>query len=100
MIHILLTLVLSIATIAAIAIVAMKLLLNKKTKKLSIQIESITPYTFTQKKEKHNLKQDNAQTFTDIKNDLEQSYNGKYITVHEENQFTDYYVDLFNAMIR
>lgn len=100
MIHILLTLVLSIAAIAAIAIVAMKLLLNKKTKKLSIQIESITPYTFTQKNEKHNLKQDNAQTFTDIKNDLEQSYNGKYITVHEENQFTDYYVDLFNEIVQ
>lgn len=97
--HILLTLIFVIAAIAIIVIAAMKLLLNKKSKKISSLIESIRPYSLTQDNEKRTLKQDNEQIFIDIKNDLEQSYNGKYINPQEEEKFTDYYIDLYNEII-
>lgn len=94
----LLTFGLCIAAIAIVAIVAIRLLLKKKSKGLTLQVESITPFQAAHKSREEILKQENECFFKDIESDLEQTFNGQYITFREEKQFTEYYTELFHAV--
>lgn len=82
---------LSIATVTIIAIVAIRLLLKRKSKELSLQIDSIKPYQAIQKYREETSGQNNECFFINIENDLEHSFSGQFITFREEKQFTDYY---------
>lgn len=90
----LLSLVSCIIAIAIVAVVVMRLLLKKKSNELSSLIESITPFQTTKEAPRQNLES----IFTDIESDLEQSFNGRYITFREARQFTEYYTELFHEV--
>lgn len=94
----LLTLSLCIAAIAIIAIVAIRLLLKKKSKELTLRVESIAPFKATHESREETLSQENECFFIDIESDLEQTFNGQYITFREEKQFTEYYTELFQEV--
>lgn len=94
----LLTFGLCIAAIAIVAMVAIRLLLKKKSKRLTLQVESITPFQAAHKSQEEILKQENECFFKDIESDLEQTFNGQYITFREEKQFTEYYTELFHEV--
>ena len=85
-----------IAAIAIVAIVAIRLLLKKKSKEFSLQVESVTYFQTTHINKAESLRQENERLFKDIESDLEQTFNGQYITFREESQFTDYYTELFH----
>lgn len=87
-----------IATIVIVAIVVIRLLLKKKSKELSLQIESITPFQTTQKNKEETPRQENERLLKDIESDLEQTFNGQYITFQEERLFTEYYTELFHEV--
>ena len=93
----LLTLGSCIAAIAIIAIVAIRLLLKKKAKELSLRVESTTPFQAIQNKEE-TLRQENELLFKDIEADLEHTFKGQYITFRDEWQFTEYYTELFHEV--
>ncbi len=90
--------VLGIAAIAIVAIVAIRLLLNKKLKELSLRVVRITPFQATHESRKETLRQDNKCFFKDFESDLEQTFSGKYITFRDKKQFTEYYTELFNEV--
>lgn len=94
----LLTFGLCIAAIAIVGIVAIRLLLKKKSKELTLQVESITPFQAAHKSRNEILKQEHDRFFKDIESDLEQTFNGQYITYREEKQFTEYYTELFHEV--
>ncbi len=94
----LLTLGSCIAAIAIVAIVAIRLLLKKKAKELSLRIESNIPFQAIQKNKKETLRQENERLFKDIESDLEHTFKGQYITFREEWQFTEYYTELFHEV--
>lgn len=94
----LLTLGLCIAAIAIVTIVAIRLLLKKKSKELSLQVESITTFQATQKDEGETLRQENEHLFKDIESDLEQTFDGQYITFRKERQFAEHYTELFHEV--
>ena len=94
----LLTLSSCIAAIAIVAIVAIRLLLKKKAKELSLRVESITPFQAIQKNKEETLRQGNELLFKDIESDLEHTFKGQYITFREEWQFTEYYTELFHEV--
>ena len=94
----LLTLSSCIAAIAIVAIVAIRLLLKKKVKELSLRVESITPFQAIQKNKEETLRQGNELLFKDIESDLEHTFKGQYITFREEWQFTEYYTELFHEV--
>ena len=94
----LLTFGLCIAAIAIVGIVAIRLLLKKKSKELTLQVESITPFQVAHKSRDEILKQEHDRFFKDIESDLEQTFNGQYITYREEKQFTEYYTELFHEV--
>ena len=94
----LLTLSSCIAAIAIVAIVAIRLLLKKKAKELSLRVESITPFQAIQKDKEETLRQGNELLFKDIESDLEHTFKGQYITFREEWQFTEYYTELFHEV--
>lgn len=94
----LLTFGLCIAAIAIVGIVAIRLLLKKKSKELTLQVESITPFQAAHKSRDEILKQEHDRFFKDIETDLEQTFNGQYITYREEKQFTEYYTELFHEV--
>ena len=94
----LLTFGLCIAAIAIVGIVAIRLLLKKKSKELTLQVESITPFQAAHKSRDEILKQEHDRFFKDIESDLEQTFNGQYITYREEKQFTEYYTELFHEV--
>lgn len=94
----LLTFGLCIAAIAIVGIVAMRLLLKKKSKELTLQVESITPFQAVHKSRDEILKQEHDRFFKDIESDLDQTFNGQYITYREEKQFTEYYTELFHEV--
>ena len=94
----LLTLGSCIAAIAIFAIVAIRLLLKKKSKGLSLLVESITPFQATQKNKEETLRQENEYLFKNIESDLEQTFKGQYITFREERLFTEYYTELFHEV--
>lgn len=94
----LLTFGLCIAAIAIVGIVAMRLLLKKKSKELTLQVESITPFQAVHKSRDEILKQEHDRFFKDIESDLEQTFNWQYITYREEKQFTEYYTELFHEV--
>lgn len=94
----LLTLSLCIAAIAIIAIVAIRLLLKKKSKELTLRVESIAPFKATHESREETLSQENERFFKDIESDLEQTFNGQYITFREEKLFTEYYTELFHEV--
>lgn len=93
----LLTLGLCIAAIAIIAIGAIRLLLMKKSKELSLRVAGINSFQSTHDREE-TLRQENESFFKDIESDLEQTFNGQYITFREEKQFTEYYTELFHEV--
>lgn len=92
------TLGICIAAIAIVAIVAIRLLLKKNLKRLSLRIESITPFQASHKNREGTLKQENECFFKDIETDLEQTFDGQYITSREEKLFAEYYTELFQAV--
>ena len=94
----LLTFGLCIAAIAIVGIVAIRLLLKKKSKELTLQVESVTPFQAAHKSKDEILKQEHDRFFKDIESDLEQTFNGQYITYREEKQFTEYYTELFHEV--
>lgn len=94
----LLTFGLCIAAIAIVGIAAIRLLLKKKSKELTLQVESITPFQAAHKSRDEILKQEHDRFFKDIESDLEQTFNGQYITYREEKQFTEYYTELFHEV--
>lgn len=95
---ILLTLGSCIAAIAIVAIVAIRLLLKKKSKEVSFWMESTPPFQSTLKNREEAHRQDDECVFNDIESDLEQTFKGRYITFREERQFTEYYTELFHRV--
>ena len=89
-----------IAASAIIAIAAIRLLLKKKSKELSLRIDGITPFQSTHESREESLRQANKRFFKDIESDLEHSFNGLFITFHEAKQFTDYYSYIFDEVSR
>ena len=92
----LLTLGSCIAAIAVVAIAAIRLLLKKKSDELSLQLGCIIPFQAAHESNKETLQQENERFFKDIESDLEQTFNGQYITSREEKQFKEYYTELFH----
>lgn len=84
--------------IAIVAIIAIRLLLKKKSTELTLQVESIAPFKATHESREETLSKENECFFKDIKSDLEQTFNGQYITFREEKQFTEYYTALFHEI--
>lgn len=95
---ILLTLGSCIAAIAIVAIVAIRLLLKKKSKEVSLWIESTAPFQSTLNNWEEAHRQEDECLFNDIESDLEQTFKGRYITFREERQFTEYYTELFHRV--
>ena len=93
-----LVLVLSIATIIGAVIVAIRLLLKKKSNELSERIATITPYMDIQEHREKELSQSNKSFFIDIETDLRNSFNGRIISSSEEEQFTKYYTGFFHEV--
>lgn len=83
---------------AIVAIVAIRLLLKKKAKELSLRIESITPFQVTQKNKEETLRQGNDRLFKNIESDLEHTFKDHYITFREKWQFMEYYTELFHKV--
>lgn len=94
----LLTLGSCIAAIAIVAIIAIRLLLKKKSKELTLRIESITPFQAIHESTEGTLRRENKIFFQDIESDLEQAFNGRYITFREGKQFMEYYIESFNVV--
>ncbi|WP_301207860.1 UvrD-helicase domain-containing protein, partial [uncultured Duncaniella sp.] len=94
----LLTLGLCIAAIAIVAIVAIRILLKKNSNELSFRVESITPFQANHESREETLRQENEHFFKDIESNLEQTFNGQYITFREEKLFTEYYTELFHEV--
>lgn len=94
----LLTLGLCIAAIAIVAIVAIRLLLIKNSNELSLRVESITPFQANHESRVETLRQESERLFKDIESNLEQTFNGQYITFQEEKLFTEYYTELFHEV--
>jgi len=90
---------LSIATVAIMAIVAIRLLLKRKSKELSERIGTIVPYQYAQECRKNILEQNKERSFIDIKTDLDRSFNGHFISFREEEQFTSYYTEFFHEVV-
>ena len=90
---------LSIATVIGVIIVAIRLLLKKKSNELSEQIATITPYKDIQESREKELRQSNESFFIDIETDLRNSFNGHIISSSEEEQFTKYYAEFFHEVI-
>lgn len=93
-----LVLVLSIATVIGVVIVAIRLLLRKKSKELSKRIATITSYRDIQECREKELRQSNESFFIDIETDLRNSFNGHIISYSEEEQFTKYYTEFFHEV--
>ena len=91
-----LVLVLSIATIISAVVVAIRLLLKKKSNELSERIATITPYRDIQEHREKELRQSNKSFFIDIETDLRNSFNGHIISSSEEEHFTKYYAEFFH----
>ena len=87
-----------IAAIAVVAIIAIRLLLKKKSKELTLRIKSITPFQANQESSERTLRRENDSFFQDIESDLEQAFNGRYITFREGKQFMEYYIESFNEV--
>lgn len=87
-----------IAAIAIVAIIAIRLLLKKKSKELTLRIESITPFQAIHESTEGTLRRENESFFQDIESDLEQAFNGRYITFREGKQFMEYYMESFNEV--
>lgn len=87
-----------IAAIAGVAIIAIRLLLKKKSKELTLRIKSITPFQANQESSERTLRRENDSFFQDIESDLEQAFNGRYITFREGKQFMEYYIESFNEV--
>ena len=94
----LLTLGSCIAAIAIVAIIAIRLLLKKKSKELTLRIESITPFQTIHESTEGTLRRENESLFQDIESDLEQAFNGRYISFREGKQFMEYYNESFNEV--
>ena len=90
---------LSIATVIGVIIVAIRLLLKKRSNELSEQIATITPYKDIQESREKELRQSNESFFIDIETDLRNSFNGHIISSSEEEQFTKYYAEFFHEVI-
>ena len=71
---------------------------KKKSKELTLHVESIAPFKDTHDSKEETLSQENECFFKDIKSDLEQTFNGQYITFREQKQFTEYYTELFHEV--
>ena len=93
-----LVLVLSIATIISAVVVAIRLLLKKKSNELSERIATITPYRDIQEHREKELRQSNKSFFIDIETDLRNSFNGHIISSSEEEHFTKYYTGFFHEV--
>lgn len=93
-------LVLFAAALAIIIILAIRLLLKKKSHELSLRLEGITPFqaSVLQEGEEEIQKEGNEHFFSDIEADLERSFAGKFITFREAEQFTDYYIEMFREV--
>ena len=89
---------LSIATVIGVVIVAIRLLLKKKSNELSERIATITPYKDRQESREKELKQSNKSFFIDVETDLRNSFNGHIISSSEEEQFTKYYTEFFHGV--
>lgn len=87
-----------IATMIGIVIVAIRLLLKKKSNELSERIATITPYRDIQESREKELRQSNKSFFIDIETDLRNSFNGHIISSSEEEQFTKYYTEFFHEV--
>ncbi len=95
---ILLTLSLFVAAIAIVAIVAIRLLLKKKSNELSLRVVGIIPFQSAHESNEETLRQENECFFKDIESDLEQTFKSQYIAFREEKQFTEYYTELFHEV--
>ena len=93
-----LVLILSITTVIGIIIMAIRLLLKKRSNELSERIATITPYKNIQESREKELKQSNESFFIDIETDLRNSFNGHIISSSEEEQFTKYYIEFFHEV--
>lgn len=87
-----------IAAIAIVAIVAIRLLLKKKSKELTLRIENIPPFQATHESGEVILRRENEGFFQDIESDLEQAFKGRYITFRKGKLFMEYYMESFNEV--
>lgn len=86
------------AAIAVIAVVAIRLLLKKKSNDLSLRMGCIIPFQAVHESNEETLKQENERFFKDIESNLEQSFKEQYITSRDGKQFTEYYTELFHEV--
>lgn len=91
---------LGIAAVAVIAIIAIRLLLKRKSKELSRQIEAIVPYHNTRIAREDISRQNNERLFAGIETDLERCFRGKIISYQEEELFANYYKKGFQDVHR
>lgn len=73
-------------------------IIKKKSKELTLRIKSITPFQANQESSERTLRRENDSFFQDIESDLEQAFNGRYITFREGKQFMEYYIESFNEV--
>lgn len=63
-----------VAAIAIVAIVAIRLLLKKKSNELSLRVVGIIPFQSAHESNEETLRQENECFFKDIESDLEQTF--------------------------
>jgi len=91
--------VICIIAISLVVIVIVRICLKNKSKELSEQIVTITPYKDIQERQEKELKKNNENFFIDIETDLRNSFNKHIISSSEEEHFTKYYAEFFHEVI-
>ena len=87
-----------IATIAIIAVVAIRLLLKKKSEELSLRLSHIAPCLIPHENENITLYRNDKCAFGGIETFLKYSFQGRFIVYREEQQFREYYSELFHEV--
>lgn len=90
---------LGIAAMVIAIIAVIRLLLKRKSKDLSERLETIVPYKDTQCK-KDSSKQISGHIPVDIKTDMENSFDGKFISSSDEIRFTEHYKEIYQEVYR
>lgn len=89
-----------IPSIIILIIVLIRLFLKRKSEKLTGRIGNIATYRATHNRLEDTSEQGDDDHFTDIKSDLELSFNGHFISFQEEEQFTSHYTDAADETYR
>lgn len=87
-----------IATIAIIAVVAIRLLLKKKSEELSLRLSHIAPCLIPHENGSRTLSRNDKCDLEDIETILKHNFQGQFIVYREEQQFREYYADLFHEV--